>query len=107
MESPSKDDSIETVIPKEKGINPRYLAPTPNHLKPVHEMKGCLSCFLDSTIIEEEEPPSGIFALGEILATIERMMPTFQSNRRIFEIKTPKEDTANFFKILRVYFSKM
>ena len=72
MESPSKDDSIETVIPKEKGINPRYLAPTPNHLKPVHEMKGCLSCFLDSTIIEEEEPPSGIFALGEILATIER-----------------------------------
>ena len=81
MESPSKDDSIETVIPKEKGINPRYLAPTPNHLKPVHEMKGCLSCFLDSTIIEEEEPPSGIFALGEILATIERMMPTYQSNR--------------------------
>ena len=63
LESPGKDDSVETVIPKEKAINPKYLVPTPNHLKPVEEMKRCLTCFLDSTIIEEVEPPSGIFTL--------------------------------------------
>ena len=60
-----KDDSAETVIPKIAGINPKLLAPTPSHLREPIKPNNCLTCLLDSTIIEEVEPPSGIFALPD------------------------------------------
>ena len=63
LQSPlSQDDSTETVVPA-FGINPMYLAPTPGPRQlPEHPNMG-LSCFFDSTILEDIEPPSGIFLL--------------------------------------------
>ena len=58
----SQDDSTETVVPA-FGIDPVYLAPTPGPRQlPEHPNMG-LSCFFDSTILEDIEPPSGIFLL--------------------------------------------
>ena len=60
----SQNDSTETVIPAQavQGINPVYLMPTPAPKMPM-QPKDCLSCFFDSTILEDIEPPSGIFLL--------------------------------------------
>ena len=43
-------------------IDPKYLAPTPGPVRGIEE-KGCLTGFFDSTILEDIEPPSGVFLL--------------------------------------------
>ena len=60
----SQNDSTETVIPAQavQGIHPKYLIPTPGPKLPMEE-KNCLTCLFDSTILEDIEPPSGIFLL--------------------------------------------
>ena len=42
-------------------IDAKYLAPTPGPNR--MEDKGCMTGFFDSTILEDIEPPSGIFLL--------------------------------------------
>ena len=45
-------------------IDAKYLAPTPGPNR--IEDKGCMTGFFDLTILEDIEPPSGIFLLGTI-----------------------------------------
>ena len=63
--SPSeKNSSVETVIPKDYfAIDPKYLAPTPGPVvQDVDDHKIYLSDLFD-TLLEDVEPPSGIFLL--------------------------------------------
>ena len=63
LQSPiSQDDSTETVVPA-YGLHPKYLVPTPGGPRLAQEPNMGLSCFFDSTILEDIEPPSGIFLL--------------------------------------------
>ncbi len=80
----SKETSTETVVPNEFAeknefaIDPKYLAPTPGPKLSASNMKTCMSELFDYTVLEDIEPPSGIFLL-EMTRKDETKLNEFES----------------------------